>query len=95
MSIGFIRITHVVAVGLLLSIGAFFIACGDKPTEPKPVKDYPVYFAKTYNSNLIMRFWPAARRIDTLYAADSWEVIRDIAVSPDNRYLYLLNDDSV
>lgn len=62
----FIRIVATVALALGLCVLLLILACGDKPTEPKPVKDYPVYFVDAQDDgNWFYEYHPATNAIDS------------------------------
>lgn len=87
------RFTLVVAVGLVLSIAAFFLACGDKPTEPKPVKDYPLYFWNNSGTHLLYTYYTGSGRLDsTNIAYWPWN---GLEVSADGERLYVGEATSV
>ncbi|MCX6834141.1 MAG: hypothetical protein NTW07_03240 [candidate division Zixibacteria bacterium] len=89
-----------IAKGLLIGVVAAAISvaclwtacCEDKPTEPKPAKDYPVYIGDLAGPS-IFTYYPRSRRVDS--AAIPWEANWGISASADGKRLYLATDSNV
>jgi DNA-binding beta-propeller fold protein YncE len=66
----------------------------DNPTKPKPAepKDYPVYFADSYDS-LLFTYYPISRKIDTAHIP--WLAEQGITASADGKRLYLATNNNV
>ena len=82
-------------VGLLGLGGLVWLwtaCCEDKPTEPKPAKDYPVYIGDLAGPRLFT-YYPGTRRVDSV--AIPWEANRGITASADGKRLYLATDSNV
>ncbi len=70
-----------------LCAGLLVVSCNDdKPTEPDPEKDYPVYIADI-NQPRLFTYYPQSRTIDS--ANIPWRAEEGITVSADGRLLYL------
>lgn len=77
----------------LLMVVSLCICCNDKPTEPQPPKDYPVYFLDGVDQSVLFRYWPKSSSLDSVVLP--FEIRWDYELSPDGRLLYACGWDSL
>ena len=76
------------AIGLSLCIAG----C-DKPVEPKPLTDYPVYFCDPEGTPELFTYHPLTQQVDSIEIP--WRPREGITVSADGKHLYLALRTSV
>jgi hypothetical protein len=72
----------------------WYVACGGKkPTEPKPIKDYPIYFSELTGTHKLFTLYPATGQIDSVPML--WGAREGISVSADGQRLYLADRNEI
>lgn len=82
MGYSMLRLTSIVITGLSVLLAS----CQDKPVEPEPVKEYPVFISDV-NQSKLYTYYPSTRKVDSVDIP--WQTREGITVSADGKRLYL------